>query len=397
MKNLLKSDWARDIIMGIQYLFVAAGATILVPILTGIPASVCLFTAGMGTLLFHLITKGKLPVLLSSSFAFIAPIVAVTELYGQQYAFGGMVIAGLAYLLFSLIIYFVGLEKVTALFPPAVSSTMVILIGLILAPVAIYNASVNWPIAFFTLFAGLLVKAKFDKSMFGSLSILTAIIVGTIVSSLFGFVDTSGVAQASFFGMPDFALPLFSASSILIIAPVAIVTFLEHFADISAVGKIVGKDYLKDPGVHRTLIGDGVATGIAGLLGGCPNTTYSENIGALELTGVKKPRTLQITAVLLILLSFFPKLTQAIHTIPAPVIGGISILLFGMIASSGIKSLVSDKVDFSGYKNMVIVSTMLVIGVGGAIIEILGVQFSSLAVAAVVGVLLNFLLTKKIK
>ena len=395
MKKVLGTDWFKDIVMGIQYLFVAAGATILVPILTGIPASVCLFTAGIGTLIFHLITKGKIPVLLSSSFAFIAPIVLVSEMYGQQYAFGGIVIAGIIYLLLSLLIYIIGLERIIKLFPPVVSSTMVILIGLILAPTAIQNASVNWGIALFTLAVGLFIKYKFPDRIFGALSILFALIFGTIISYIFGFIDINTVREAKLFGVPNFSYPLFSASSIMIIAPVAIVTFLEHFADISAVGRVVDKNFLKDPGVHRTLLGDGIATAIAGCLGGCPNTTYSENIGALEITGVKKPITLQITAILLIILSFFPKLAMVIHSIPAPVIGGISILLFGMIASSGIKGLVSEKVDLSDYKNMSIVSAMLVIGVGGTVINLFGIDFSSLAIAALVGVFINLLLTKK--
>lgn len=396
MKNFFKFGFV-DFIMGLQYLFVAAGATILVPILTGIPASVCLFSAGVGTLFFHFVTKGGIPVLLSSSFAFIAPIIAVSELYGQRYAFGGIVVAGLVYLLLALLVYFVGIKKVIKLFPPVVSSTMVILIGLILAPVAVGGASTNWLIALLTLGIGVSLKGLANGKVLGSLSVLLSIFAGTIISSFFGFLDLSTLSSVNFFGLPEFQLPQFSLSAILIIAPIAIVTFLEHFADISAVGRIVDKDFLDDPGVHKTLIGDGIATSISGLIGGCPNTTYSENIGALEMTGVKNPVTLRITAVLLIILSFFPRLTQLIHLIPAPVIGGISILLFGMITASGIKSLSSEKVDFSDYKNMVIVSSMLVIGVGGAVINVFGLQFSSLALAALVGIVMNLLLSLKKK
>lgn len=380
---------SKDLLMALQYLFVAAGATILVPILTGIPVSVCLFSAGVGTLIFHWITKGKIPVLLSSSFAFIAPIAVVSQMYGLQYAFGGIVIAGLVYLIFSLIIKLVGLEIIQKIFPTTITSTMVILIGIILAPVAIGNASQNWILALITLAVGVTIKIIWDKNFIGSLTIILAIAIGYVISLFTGLVDLSGVSSASFIGLPEFSLPLFNMTAISIIAPISIVTFLEHFADISAVSKVVEKDFLKDPGVDRTLVGDGIATSIAGLIGGCPNTTYSENIGALEITGVKKPIILRFTAIFLILLSFFPKFTMMIHSIPAPVIGGISILLFGLISSNGVKGLVQDSVDLRNFKNSFIIATMLVIGAGGTIIGIGNVQFSSLAVAALVGIILN--------
>ncbi len=380
---------SKDVLMALQYLFVAAGATILVPILTGIPVSVCLFSAGLGTLLFHWITGGKIPVLLSSSFAFIAPIAVVSEIYGINYAFGGIVVAGLVYLLFSIIIYFVGIEKVQKVFPTTITSTMVILIGIILAPIAISNASQNWLIALITLAVGVMVKVIWERNFIGTLTVIIAIAVGYVISLLFGIVDFTGVTSASFLGVPEFSLPKFNIASISIIAPIAIVTFLEHFADISAVSKVVEKDFLKEPGVHRTLIGDGIATSVAGLIGGCPNTTYSENIGALEMTGVKRAVILRYTAVLLILLSFFPQLTMMIHSIPAPVIGGISILLFGLISSNGIKGLVQDRVELKDFKNSFVVATMLVIGTGGTIISVGSVDFSALAVAAIVGIILN--------
>lgn len=380
----LNFDW-KDLLMGLQYLFVASGATILVPILTGIPVSACLFSAGVGTLIFHFVTKKKVPILLSSSFAFIAPIIAVSETFGSSYAFGAIFLAGLVYLLFALIIYLVGIERVIKLFPTTVTATMVILIGLILAPIAIDGASSNWLIALITFAIGVFVKVFWEKQLLGSLSVILAIIGGTIIAAIGGLVDFS--TQVAFVSLPDFTLPQFSWGAISIIVPIAIVTFLEHFADISAVSKVVDQDFLEDPGVHRTLIGDGIATAFAGLIGGCPNTTYSENIGALEMTGVKKPVTLRITAVLLIILAFFPGLAMMIHSIPGAVIGGISILLFGMIASNGVKSL--SKVDFADFKNMIIVASMLIVGVGGTVIDIIGVQFSSLAVAAALGVVLN--------
>lgn len=384
-----------DLFMGIQYLFVAAGATILVPILTGIPVSVAFFSAGVGTLIFHFVTKGKVPVLLSSSFAFIAPIIAVSEMYGYPYAFGGVVFAGLIYLILAAIIKLVGIEKVLKLFPTSVTATMVILIGLILAPIAIQGASTNWIVALITLGVGVTVKSMYEKSIIGSFSILFAILIGTIVSIPAGLIDVSVFSGVRFFGLPEFTLPQFSVAAITIIAPIAIVTFLEHFADVSAVSKVVEEDFLEDPGVHRTLLGDGLATSFAGLVGGVPNTTYSENVGALEMTGVKKPVTLRITALALIILSFFPALSLSINAIPGAVIGGISILLFGMIAGSGIKSLVSEKVDMHDYRNMIIVSSMLVVGVGGAIINVGGLQVSSLALAAILGIVLNLFFRRK--
>jgi uracil permease len=219
--------------------------------------------------------------------------------------------------------------------------------------------------------------------------VIGAIVIGTLVSALFGLIDFSSVASASIVGLPDLQFPAFSFSAISIIAPVAIVTFLEHFADVSAVGKVVEKDFLKNPGVHKTLIGDGIATAIAGMIGGCANTTYSENIGALEITGVKKPRVLQYTAIMLILLAFLPKLAFLLHSVPTPVIGGISILLFGLISANGIKSLVQEKTDMKNHKNLFIVASMLVVGAGGTVIEFGSVEFSSLAVAALLGVVLN--------
>lgn len=380
----------KDILVAIQYLFVAAGATILVPILTGIPVSVCLFTAGVGTLIFHFITKNKMPVLLSSSFAFIAPIAAVTDMFSLQEAFGGIVIAGLVYLLFSAIIYFVGLNFIKKLFPTTVTATMVILIGMILAPVAISNASGNWTIALITLAIGAFIKVAWEKQFLGSLSIILAIAIGYLISMPFGIVDLSTVREASIVGFPEFQFPVFNLTAISIIAPVAIVTFLEHFADVSAVGKVVEKDFLKDPGVHKTLIGDGIATSLAGFLGGCPNTTYSENIGALEITGVKRSVILRYTAIALILVSFLPKIAFLIHSVPAPVIGGISILLFGLISSNGIKSLVQEEINLKDFKNTFVVASMLVIGAGGTVINIGGIDFSSLAISAMVGVILNF-------
>lgn len=382
-----------DIVIGLQYLFVAAGATILVPLLTGIPVSVVLLTSGIGTLIFHVITKGKVPVLLSSSFAFIPALLSVSEGWGNAYAYGGVVFAGIVYAILAGVLYLIGIERVKLFFPTTVTSTMVILIGIILAPVAISNASQGWTIAIITFAIGAFIRFYFKQNLLGSLSVLIAIVGGYIVSSFVGIVEFSSLGVNQIVGLPDISLPKFNIPAIIVIAPVAIVTFLEHFADVSAVSKVVEKDFLKDPGVHKTLLGDGIATSVAGLLGSCPNTTYSENIGALEMTGVKKPITLQIAAIIFIIASFVPFLTNFLETIPAPVVGGISILLFGFISVSGIKGLIKEKVDLDNFGNMVVVASMLVVGIGtnNNNIEIMGLQFSGLALSAITGIVLNFL------
>lgn len=382
-----------DIVIGLQYLFVAAGATILVPLLTGIPVSIVLFTAGVGTLIFHAITGGKVPVLLSSSFAFIPALLSVSEGWGNEYAYGGVVAAGVIYAIISGLLYMVGIERIKLFFPTTVTSTMVILIGIILAPVAISNASQGWSIAILTFAVGAFIRFYFSKNLIGSLSVLIAIATGYIASVLLGVVDIGVLTVDKVVSLPAFTIPKFSLPAILLIAPIAVVTFLEHFADVSAVSKVVEKDFLKDPGVHKTLLGDGVATSIAGLLGSCPNTTYSENIGALEMTGVKKPVTLQIAAISFIIVSFIPFLTNFLETIPAPVVGGISILLFGFISVSGLKGLIKEKADLDNFGNMVVVASMLIIGIGtnSNSIEIAGLQFSGLALAALTGIILNFI------
>ena len=335
-------------------------------------------------------TRGQVPVLLSSSFAFIAPIISVREMYGTEFALGGIVIAGVLYLVFAGIIAAAGVDAVLRLFPTTVTSTMVILIGLVLAPVAVKNASENWGVAGATFVVAAAVKGVFGRNIIGSLSVLIAIFAGYVLAVTVGMVDFSLVARAELVARPASIFPAFSWPAISLIAPVALVTALEHVADISAVGRVTEKDFLREPGVHRTLIGDGLATSIAGLLGGCANTTYSENIGALEMTGVKKPVTLRITALLLILLAFLPKLTAYLHSIPSAVIGGVSILLFGLISANGVKGLIAERVDMRKFHNVIVVASMLIVGTGGTVIAVGTVEVSSLAAAAVVGIALNF-------
>jgi len=409
----LKNDLTgKNVVMGLQHTFVMFGATVLVPIITGLDVGVTLFAAGLGTWLFHFITKFKVPVFLGSSFAFIPGIVAIGASQGLPYALGGIVVAGLMYVVVAIIFKFVSYENLHKILPPHVTGPMIILIGLILAPVAVQNAKgdfskpivdaigVNgaWGIALFTFAVGVFVKIAFPKfgwKFLSNLPVLIALIAGYILAVLIGVVDFSAVGKAAWIGIPKFTLPKFSVEAISIMAPVAIVTMVEHFGDVLAIGNVVGKDFIKDPGVHRTLIGDGLATALAGCIGGPANTTYSENTGAVALTGVYNPVIMRIAATFAIVLSLIPKFTALIGTIPGPVIGGISILLFGMISSIGIKNMVDAKVNLSNAKLLIITAVMLVLGLGGATFKFGNLNLSGLGLAAIAGIVLNLILRPK--
>jgi len=402
----------KNVVLGIQHTFVMFGATVLVPIITGLDVGVTLFAAGIGTLLFHLVTGWKVPVFLGSSFAFIPGIIAVGASEGLPYALGGIAVAGLLYVVVSFIFRFVSYDGLHKILPPHVTGPMIILIGLILAPVAIQNArgdfsapiveaiGVNgaWGIALFTFAVGIFVKIalpKFGLKFMSNLPVLIALVAGYILSIIIGVVDFTSVGEASWVGIPKFTAPKFSLSAISLILPIAIVTMVEHFGDVLAIGNVVGKDFIKDPGVHRTLIGDGIATTISALIGGPANTTYSENTGAVALTGVYNPVVMRIAAVFAILLSLVPKFTALIATIPGPVIGGISILLFGMISSIGIKNMVDAKVNLSNPKVLIISAAMLVLGLGGASFVLGNLNLSGLGLAAIFGIVLNLILRPK--
>jgi uracil permease len=402
----------KNVVLGIQHTFVMFGATVLVPIITGLDVGVTLFAAGIGTLLFHLVTGWKVPVFLGSSFAFIPGIIAVGASEGLPYALGGIAVAGLLYVVVSIIFRFVSYDGLHKILPPHVTGPMIILIGLILAPVAIQNArgdfsapiveaiGVNgaWGIALFTFAVGIFVKIalpKFGLKFMSNLPVLIALIAGYILSIIIGVVDFTSVGEASWVGIPKFTAPKFSLSAISLILPIAIVTMVEHFGDVLAIGNVVGKDFIKDPGVHRTLIGDGIATTVSALIGGPANTTYSENTGAVALTGVFNPVVMRIAAVFAILLSLVPKFTALIATIPGPVIGGISILLFGMISSIGIKNMVDAKVNLSNPKVLIISAAMLVLGLGGASFVLGNLNLSGLGLAAIFGIVLNLILRPK--
>lgn len=389
---------SQTLILGLQHAFVMFGATILVPILTNLSITVTLFTAGLGTLIFHLCTKKRVPAYLGSSFAFIAPIsLIVAEYGGAPAAQGGIIIAGLVYLLLALLIHFVGTGIISSLFPPIVTGPIIIIIGLTLAPVAIDMAGGNYLIAMIVILATS-ITAVFGQGFFRLVPIMTGLLAGYIFSLIFGIVDFTPIREVGWIGLPSFTFPVFTSRAILLIAPVAIVSMVEHIGDVLAIGETIDKDLVNDPGIHRTLLGDGLATTFAGLFGGPPNTTYSENTGVLALTKVYDPLVMRIAAVFAIILSFIPKLGGLVQTIPTPVIGGISIILFGMIASVGIRTVVENQVDMTQRRNLIIASVILVLGLGGAVVEIAeGVQFSGMGLAAIVGLLLNKILPEEIE
>lgn len=402
MSDVVKQEGIspKVVVLGLQHTFVMFGATVLVPIITGLDAGVALFAAGIGTLLFHVLTKFKVPVFLGSSFAFIPPIIAVAQAYGGDlaYATGGIMIAGLVYAVAALIFTFVSHEVLHKILPPHVTGPIIILIGMILAPVAIQSASAGWGIAVITFAIGVFVKIGFERmglKFLSLLPVLFALVVGYIIALVAGIVDFSSVAAAKWVGLPNFMFPKFAGGAIAMVVPIALVTMVEHFGDVIAIGNVVKKDFLADPGVNRTLLGDGLATSLSALLGGPANTTYSENTGAVALTGVFNPAVMRIAAVFAIVLSVIPKFTALIGTIPGPVIGGISILLFGMISAIGIRNMVEARVDMDNPVPLIISAVMLVLGLGGAEFTIGAVTLSGLALSAIVGILLNLIINFK--
>ncbi len=412
----------KTVVLGLQHTFVMFGATVLVPLITGLPVSVTLFAAGIGTWMFHIITKFRLPVFLGSSFAFIPPILAVAENSGGDlaYATGGLIIAGAIYVIVAIIFTYVSYDVLKRILPAHVTGPIIVLIGLILAPVAMNNITNSiagqadnpaaqgvidqigmngaWGIALFTFAVGVFVKVGLEKmglKFLSTLPVLIALVTGYIVSVIAGIVDFTSVQEAGWVGLPDFMAPKFNATAIAMTAPVAIVTIVEHFGDVIAIGNVVKKDFFKNPGINRTLLGDGLATAVSGAMGGPANTTYSENTGAVALTGVWNPLVMRIAAIFAILLAMIPKFTQLIGTIPPQVIGGISILLFGMISSIGIRNMVEAQIDMNDAPVLIIVAAMLVLGIGGASFEFGTVSLEGLALAAITGIVLNVIVNFK--
>jgi len=381
----------KNTVLGIQFLFVAFGATVLVPLLVGIDPAVALFTAGIGTLLFHLITKRQVPVFLGSSFAFIAPIIEATRLYGWPGTLSGIIAVGLVYGVISGLVKARGIKFVERLFPPVVVGPVIIIIGLSLASAAVDMAKSNWLIAVFSLLTAIVVVI-FGKGMAKLIPVFIAIVAGYILSMILGEVDYTQIRESAWFSLPEFTTPKFHWQAILYMIPVAIAPIIEHVGDMYAIGGVCNKNFVEKPGLHRTLLGDGIATALAGFFGGVPNTTYSEVTGAITLTKVTNPFILRIAAVTAIVFAFVGKISGFLKTIPQAVLGGIMLLLFGMIASIGIKSLVDGKTNMAETRNQVIVSVVLTVGIGGAMIQYGTFSLAGIGLAALVGILLNLVL-----
>lgn len=432
LRDARKLGIPKMLILGLQHMFAMFGATILVPILVnsyfvdaygegpsrGLTVSVTLFCAGFGTLLFHLCAKFKVPAFLGSSFAFLSGFAAVANLntgkYASMsvndkaaYACGGIVVAGLLYLIFALIIRMVGVKRVMRYLPPVVTGPVIICIGLSLAGSAINNASTNWFLALVAL-AVIIIFNIWGKGMFKIIPILMGVVIAYAVAVVLNalgiknpdesvIINFAPVAQAGIVGLPPLQLCKFDLTSIMIMAPIAIATMMEHVGDMSAISATVGENFLSDPGLHRTLLGDGLATAMAGFIGGPANTTYGENTGVLELSRVHDPRVIRIAAVFAIIVSFIPKVSALISTMPSSIIGGVSFMLYGMISAIGVRNVVENKVDLTKSRNLIIAGVIFVCGLGfsnGLSFTIGGttVTLTALAIAAIAGILLNMIL-----
>lgn len=389
---------ARQIVLGLQHSIAMFGATVLVPILVGLSPSVALFGAGVATLIFHLLTRGQVPIFLGSSFAFIAPTALVVKEFGPAAAGGGLIAAGAMYLLFSGLVKLLGTDRLLRVFPPVVTGPVIIVIGLGLSSVAVNQAKTNWWLALVTL-AAAVIASIYGKGLFRMIPILIGVVTGYVVSLLTGQVTQDGlnaIAAAPLLGLPDFHAPTLDWRAVAIIAPVAVVTFIEHVGDVIVNGRVVGKNFLEKPGLSRTLLADGLANMSSAALGGPAATTYAENTGVLALTRVYDPRVLQIGAVFAVLFGCSPKLAAVLKSLPQGVLGGVSILLFGMIASVGIRTLSEARIDFAHSRNLIIVSLILVLGLGGAAFPIsvagTSLELHGMALAALVGIVANLIL-----
>ena len=413
------------LLLGLQHMFAMFGATILVPILVnnyfngeGLSIQVTLICAGLGTLFFHLCTKLKVPAFLGSSFAFLGGFQAVANLdtgifanmtMGEKlpYACGGIVVAGLLYLVLALIVQLVGVKRVMHFLPPVVTGPIIICIGLSLAPSAVSNASTNWILAIIAL-AVVIFFNIWGKGMLRIIPILLGVTISYAAALILNAVgmtnadgsailDFSGAAAASLVGLPPFQLCKFNLTAILAMAPIAIAAMMEHIGDISAISATVGENFMEDPGLQRTLIGDGLATSLSALVGGPANTTYGENTGVLELSRVHDPRVIRIAAVFAVILGFISKVAELIGSMPTAIVGGVSFILYGMISAIGVRNIVENKVDFTKSRNLIIAAVILVCGLGfsgGLTFHVGGadITLTSLALAAIFGILLNAIL-----
>ena len=389
---------SRKTIVGIQFLFVAFGSTVLVPLLVGLDPATALFTAGIGTFLFHLVTKGQVPIFLGSSFAFIAPIISASQQWGMPGTIAGIAGVALVYFLMSALIKWQGRKLLDTLFPPVVIGPVIILIGLSLSPAAVNMAKENWLLAFISLISAILVLV-FGRGLVKLVPVVIGIVVGYVVAVCMGLVDLSAVATAPWFALPPmiahFQLPQFAWEPFVFMIPVAIAPVIEHIGDVYVVGAVAEKDFVKDPGLHRTMLGDGLACLFASFVGGPPVTTYSEVTGAMQITRVTHPQVIRIAAGTAIVFSVIGKLSALLQSIPSAVLGGIMLLLFGSIASVGVQNLINHKVDLNQTRNIIIVSVTLTMGIGGAVLTFGTFSISGIGLSAVIGVLLNLLLPRK--
>ena len=391
----LELSATRKTIVGVQFLFVAFSSTVLVPLLVGLDPATALFTAGIGTLLFHLVTKGAVPIFLGSSFAFIAPILSASAQWGMPGTIAAFAGVSLVYFLMSALIKWQGRKFINRLFPPVVIGPVIILIGLSLSPAAANMAKENWLLAFVSLITSILVVA-FAKGVAKLVPVVIGIVVGYVVALCMGVVDLSAVYSAPWFALPsmltDFHLPEFAWEPFVFMIPVAIAPVIDHIGDVYVVSAVAEKDFVKDPGLHRTMLGDGLACLFASFVGGPPVTTYSEVTGAMQITRVTHPQVIRIAAGTAVVFSVIGKLSALLQSIPSAVLGGIMLLLFGSIASVGIQYLIHHKVDFSETRNIIIASVTLTMGIGGAIISFGTFSMSGIGLSALTGVLLNLLL-----
>ena len=409
------------LILGLQHMFAMFGATVLVPILVqsyGLPLNIqtTLFFAGVGTLFFHICAKMKVPAFLGSSFAFLGGFQTVADLPAYEgidpqtklaYALGGVVVAGLLYLVLAAIIKVVGVKKVMRFLPPAVTGPIIICIGLTLAPSAVTNASSNWLLAFIAL-ATIIIFNIWGKGMFKIIPILMGVVISYVAAIIMNacgmtnadgsaILNFAGVASANWVGLPPFTLAKFDITAILVMAPIALATMMEHIGDISAISATTEQNFIEDPGLHRTLIGDGLATSLSAMFGGPANTTYGENTGVLVLSGVHDPKVIRLAAVYAVVLGFIPKMAEVIGSMPSAIVGGVSFILYGMISAIGVRNIVENKVDFTNSRNLIIAAVILVCGLGfpsGLTFTVAGtpITLTGLAIAAIAGIVLNAIL-----
>jgi uracil permease len=404
MQDHINDPVWKQAIGGSQMLLVAFGALVLMPLITGMDPNVALFTAGIGTLIFHIVTGGQIPIFLASSFAFIAPIIAAKGRFGMEETLGGLMAAGILYIVLSGLVRAKGTGFITRLLPPVVIGPVIMVIGLSLAPVAVHMASgrtgdgatqlIPYDTAIWIAMISLtitVIMSVWAKGIFRLIPIMFGILVGYVISAFVGIVDLSPITEAAWLAIPNFMAPAFSMSAILFMVPVAIAPAIEHIGDILAIGSVTHKDYLKKPGLHRTLLGDGLATSTAAAFGGPPNTTYSEVTGAVMLTRNFNPKVMIWAAGIAIVLAFVGKFGAALQTIPVPVMGGILCLLFGSIAVVGLNTLIRHQVDLSQARNLIIVAITLVFGIGGMALG----QLEGIALCAVAAIALNLVLPGK--